>query len=237
MDGVDSTFRESSARKRRRDSSHEDVFARVRPPTVNVRKQSGWLPVERWENRTRGRHTNVGRTPVTRGGCNHVSVVPWLPWLDVGPTRRIGPLVLVSFSLSFSLSRANVGRSESVLLCTSLSAFAAPTLALCFSLSRVIPLEAVVHKWGCRVSGLWSGHGTSFLFLPRSRPTFARYFSLLSFSYSIATASLDRCASSFISLLLYVVRSFFSGLWNLYNKARKQTSIGANVKCIEALRG
>lgn len=56
------------------------------------------------ENRTRGRHTNVGRTPVTRGGCNHVSVVPcFLDW-TVGPSRRVGPPVLVFFSVSLSLS-------------------------------------------------------------------------------------------------------------------------------------
>lgn len=133
----------------------EDMFAKVRP-LVNARKQSGWLCG--WTGRT-AQEDDTRTSDELRSRAAVVITSAWYPASLIGPwvhpVASVPPFWFFSLSLFLSLSRAskraytraNVGRSESFLLRTSLSAFAVThPRSLCFSLSRVIPLEAVVHK-------------------------------------------------------------------------------------------
>lgn len=87
------------------------MFAKVRLP-VSVRKQSGWLcGTTQGENRTRGRHTNVGRELWSRAPVVITSTCYWYPGLafldwTVGPipSRRVASVLFPSPRSDFSLS-------------------------------------------------------------------------------------------------------------------------------------
>lgn len=179
-------------------------------------------------------------TPVTRGGCNHVSAVPcFLDW-TVGPVpSRWSPLSSLSFSLTRVQTRVHTRKPRSVgppvyssfrVRCAhprSLS-LSPSSLSLFSSFSRY-PAGSRRAQMRLSRQRARSGHRTSFLFLRRGSlilrspdiSSFCRSLRRCDSFASLLIAFLARAASSFLLLVLCTIKFSLFRIMEFIHKGEK----------------